>query len=101
MGFAPRDGKHALILMIFIVQELVHFSWVDFPYPCSTCFPCSRNVLLEFHSVIEQRGMHPYEGRGGRGGGGGGGGRRGEGGGEGEDGGGGGGGNTGLGHLSE
>ena len=51
-----------MCLKIGDIEEKVQFSWVDFPNPCSTCFPCSRNVLLEFHSVIEQRGMHPYEG---------------------------------------
>ena len=87
IGILSKGWK--MCLKIDDIQEKVQFSWVDFPNPCSSCFPCSRNVLLEFHSVIEQRGMHPYEGRGGEGE-------------EGEEGGGrGGGGNTGLGHLSE
>ena len=62
MDVYPRDGIYFLIF-----RKKYNFPWMDFPNPCLTCFPCSRNVLLEFYSVIEQRGMHPYEGRGGGG----------------------------------
>ena len=56
------------ILTIFTKDNNIH-EWT-FHIPAPVVSPSSQNVLLEFHRVIEQRGMHPYE-RGGEGGGGG------------------------------
>ena len=47
------------ILTIFRKSKNIH-EWT-FHIPAPVVSPSSQNVLLEFHRVIEQRGMHPYE----------------------------------------
>ena len=52
-------------MTIFRKGNNIH-EWT-FHIPAPVVSPSSQNVLLEFHRVIEQRGMHPYGGGGGGG----------------------------------